>query len=238
MSPVGSATTSGTATDPTVGTAAPTSGAPSSPMNKKGALDKNAFLRLLVTQMKNQDPLNPASSDQMAAQLAQFSSLEQLQTMNTTLSGQTAGTNTLIQSIQTSAAMGTLGKYVTATGDAIVVPNDGSDPATIAVNATVNGPDGNGVLTITDATGKVVGSRNLGAVRSGAYTTTLGGAATGLPPGNYHFAIKVTSSAGTTADATTYTTGKVDSVQATANGPVLICGPVAIPFSTVIEIKN
>lgn len=207
-------------------------------MNKKGALDKNAFLKLLVTQMKNQDPLNPASSDQMAAQLAQFSSLEQLQTMNATLAGQTAGTSTLIQSIQTTAAMGTLGKYVTATGDALVVPADGADPTAIPVNATINGADGTGVLTITDDTGKVVGTRNLGAVRSGAYSTTLGAAAKGLPAGNYHFAISVTNALGNATAATTYTTGKVDSVHATANGPVLICGPIAIPFSTVIEIKN
>lgn len=240
MSTVGSTTSATPATPPppVIGSAAPSTGAASNPMNTKGALDKNAFLQLLVTQMKNQDPLNPASSDQMAAQLAQFSSLEQLQTMNSTLTGQTAGTNTLIQSIQTTAAMGTLGKYVTATGDALVVPNDGSDPTAIPVNATVNGADGTGVLTITDDSGKVVGTRNLGAVRAGAYTTTLGDAAKGLPAGNYHFAINVTNSAGTVTAATTYTTGKVDSVQATSNGPVLICGPIAIPFSSVIEIKN
>ena len=238
MSSLGSTATSQQPPAPAVGTAAPSSRTTSTPLNKKGALDKNAFLTLLVTQMKNQDPLNPASSDQMAAQLAQFSSLEQLQTMNATLTGQTASTGTLIDSIHTTAALGTLGKQVTAVGDAVVVPKDGSDPTGIAINATVNGADGNGVLTITDDSGKVVGSRNLGLLSGGPYTSTLGAAATGLAPGNYHFAISVTSSLGTTTPATTYTTGKVDSVQATAKGPVLICGPIAIPFSNVIEIKN
>ncbi|MEP6619453.1 MAG: flagellar hook capping FlgD N-terminal domain-containing protein [bacterium] len=234
MTPVASTTPKA----PVVGTAAPSTGAASTPLNTKGALDKNAFLTLLVTQMKNQDPLNPASSDQMAAQLAQFSSLEQLQTMNATLTGQTSSTSTLIDSIHTTAAMGTLGKQVTAVGDAVVIPNDGSDPSTIALNATYAGPDGNGVLTITDDSGKVVASRNLGAVGNGPYTTTLGSAASGLAPGNYHFGIQVTDSTKTQTAATTYTTGRVDSVQATANGPVLICGAIAIPFSSVIEIKN
>lgn len=46
------------------------------------AKTKDMFLKLLVAQMKNQDPTNPASPDQLAAQLAQFSSLEQLISMN------------------------------------------------------------------------------------------------------------------------------------------------------------
>ena len=49
----------------------------------KKALDKDAFLKLLVTQLKNQDPLNPQNPDQMAAQLAQFSTVEQLTEANT-----------------------------------------------------------------------------------------------------------------------------------------------------------
>lgn len=48
----------------------------------KAKQTKDMFLKLLVAQMKNQDPTNPASPDQLAAQLAQFSSLEQLIAMN------------------------------------------------------------------------------------------------------------------------------------------------------------
>lgn len=48
----------------------------------KAKQTKDMFLKLLVAQMKNQDPTNPASPDQLAAQLAQFSSLEQLISMN------------------------------------------------------------------------------------------------------------------------------------------------------------
>ena len=48
-------------------------------------LGEDAFLKLLVTQMQNQDPLNPMSSTDYIAQLAQFSSVEQLTTANTQL---------------------------------------------------------------------------------------------------------------------------------------------------------
>ena len=47
-------------------------------------LEKDAFFKLMIAQMKNQDPTNPLKSHEMAAQLANFSSLEQMQNMNTT----------------------------------------------------------------------------------------------------------------------------------------------------------
>jgi flagellar basal-body rod modification protein FlgD len=52
---------------------------------KSGGLGEDAFLKLLVTQMHNQDPMDPMSSTDYIAQLAQFSSVEQLQTANTQL---------------------------------------------------------------------------------------------------------------------------------------------------------
>lgn len=48
-------------------------------------LDKNAFTQLLVTQLQNQDPLSPQSNEELAAQLAQFSSLEQMELVNQNL---------------------------------------------------------------------------------------------------------------------------------------------------------
>ena len=53
----------------------------------KNDLDKDAFLRLLTTQLSNQDPLNPMEDREFIAQLAQFSSLEQMQTLNKTMDG-------------------------------------------------------------------------------------------------------------------------------------------------------
>jgi flagellar basal-body rod modification protein FlgD len=50
--------------------------------NQNKKLDKNAFLNLLVTQLQNQDPLNPVEDKEFIAQMAQFSSLEQLQQLN------------------------------------------------------------------------------------------------------------------------------------------------------------
>lgn len=54
-------------------------------MTKNSPLDKNAFLKLLVTQLQYQDPLNPMNDTDFIAQLAQFSSLEQMQNLNENL---------------------------------------------------------------------------------------------------------------------------------------------------------
>jgi len=66
-------------TDPIAGAS---QGAPAA-----SSLDKDAFLKLLVSQVKNQDPLQPAGSTEYVAQLAQFSSLEQMQNLNDNIVG-------------------------------------------------------------------------------------------------------------------------------------------------------
>ena len=56
----------------------------SSGESKSSSLDKDAFLQLLVTQMKYQDPLNPSSNTEYMSQLAQFTSLEEMENLNST----------------------------------------------------------------------------------------------------------------------------------------------------------
>lgn len=58
-------------------------------------LDKDAFLKLLVTQLRHQDPLNPIEDKEFISQMAQFSSLEQMQNMGKTM----ADTNALIEEL-------------------------------------------------------------------------------------------------------------------------------------------
>jgi flagellar basal-body rod modification protein FlgD len=75
-------------------------------------LGKDAFMNLLATQMKNQDPLEPTDNSQMLAQLAQFSSLEQMQTLNDNLVGLAVlqQSNALLEQLTSSSAL--IGKDV------------------------------------------------------------------------------------------------------------------------------
>ena len=62
-----------------------TSATPASPLGKADNMGRDAFLKLLVTQLQHQDPTKPQADGEFIAQLAQFSSLEQLTSMQKTL---------------------------------------------------------------------------------------------------------------------------------------------------------
>jgi flagellar basal-body rod modification protein FlgD len=77
-------------------------------------MGKQSFMNLLATQLKNQDPLNPSKNDEMLAQLAQFSSLEQMQNLNDNIVGLAVlqQSNALMQQLtDASALMGRDVKY-------------------------------------------------------------------------------------------------------------------------------
>jgi flagellar basal-body rod modification protein FlgD len=83
---------------------APTAGSPE--------VDKDAFMKLLVTQLQNQDPMNPTANEDFIAQLATFSSLEELEQMNGNLSAMMTlnRTNALLSQLTESSAL--IGKMV------------------------------------------------------------------------------------------------------------------------------
>ena len=79
---------------------------------KNSGVGKDSFMNLLATQLKNQDPLDPAKNDQMLAQLAQFSSLEQMQNLNDNIVGLAVlqQSNALMQQLTDASAL--MGKDV------------------------------------------------------------------------------------------------------------------------------
>jgi flagellar basal-body rod modification protein FlgD len=208
-----------------------------SPANPKGAMGKNEFLKLLVAQLKHQDPLAPSDGSQMAAQLAQFSSLEQLQNINGTLSTQSSAQASVMAAMQASAAMNTLGKTIVAVGDQFNAPQ-GTDPRSLTVSVVVGSLGGTGTLQIMDAAGTVIGTRDLGNVKGGAQEFSLGSAAANLPSGDYRYAITVKDPAGNAVDVSTFMSIRVDSVRSTAGGMVLTGGGISIPFGQVTEVRT
>ena len=212
------------------GASAPTTN-DATPLGPGGKLGKNEFLKLLVTQLRYQDPMNPLQGEEMAAQLAQFSSLEQLVNIGDALKSQQTGNDALVAAVTNSTAMNTIGKEVTAVGDQVYLPADGK----ATVSCTTAG-SGQGTLTITDSNGKVLGTRNLGYVGAGANTFDIGTAGAGLKEGGYKYYVDVKGGDGKAVDVETYTTARVDGITYGNDGALLTAGPLRIKPGAIVKI--
>jgi flagellar basal-body rod modification protein FlgD len=127
--------------------------------NKGTTLDKNAFLSLLTEQLKNQDPTQPMDNTAFVAQLAQFSSLEQMSNVNDNLTKLITAQGTSLQT--TAASM--VGKTAVFQSDEVVLQKD--TPATITANLTQ--PAANVTAVVQDSDGNTVRTLQLGACPSG-----------------------------------------------------------------------
>lgn len=196
-----------------------------------GDLGKDEFLQLLVTQLRHQDPLNPMQAEDFAAQLAQFSSLEQLVNVNTRLDSQITHMFALAQGMNTSAALGVLGEEVIASVDEAVISGVADEVAMVVVN----GEGGTGVLRFYDSLGNEVGSRELGFLDHGRHDFDLGGAES-LPARAYSYSFEVRDAAGEVVPAETLIATRVDGIRYGAAGPILVAGSREIPLSAIVEV--
>ena len=205
--------------------------ADATPLGPGGKMGKNEFLKLLVTQLRYQDPMNPLQGEEMAAQLAQFSSLEQLVNIGDALKTQQNSNDALVAAVTNNTAMTTIGKEVTAVGDQVYLPEDGK----ATVSCTTAG-SGQGTLTITDSNGKVLGTRNLGYVGAGANTFDIGTAGAGLKEGGYRYYVDVKGADGKAVQVETYATARIDGITYGQNGAMLTAGPLRIAPGSIIKI--
>lgn len=134
----------------------------SSSSSSTDSLDKDDFLQLLVTQLEHQDPLNPLDDKEFIAQLAQFSSLEQMQniassldTLNKTVSNQDA-----------LSAANYLGKSVVASGNTITKLSEGITP----IYFTLGDDAASVTVNVYDQNGNIVQSSILSSMQAGEYT--------------------------------------------------------------------
>ncbi len=181
------------------------------------SLGKDAFLKLLVAQLQHQDPLKPMDDTAYVAQLAQFSSLEQMMSVNTKLDTLATGQNSV-----TNAGLASLiGKNVTVEGSKVTVDSDrASTPVSFSLGASAASVE----VKITNSEGKTVRTLSLGPTNAGLVTANwdhkddLGAT---QAAGNYVVSVSARSSSGTSVDVSQQSTGPLQSISYTDNTPTL-----------------
>jgi flagellar basal-body rod modification protein FlgD len=194
-------------------------------------LNKDDFLNLLITQLQNQDPLNPTDSTEFTSQLAQFSSLEQLSNVNDNL----LELKNFQASINNSQAVSLIGKTITANGNFIKLTAD--DP--VECNFKLADDAALVVANVYDSSGefvKAIESPNMTAGQNSLSWDGTDKNGNRAPDGNYTFEIMAADINGKDIDATTFYTGTVDKVTFENNASFLISGSQKIALGDVVEV--
>jgi flagellar basal-body rod modification protein FlgD len=201
-------------------TAASLTGTAAPPAATSGADIQDRFLKLLVTQMKNQDPLNPMDNAQVTSQLAQISTVNGIQQLNTTV--QSLSTSFLsAQSLQSTSL---IGHTVLTDGNTLNVAN--GVPAYGAVSLA-QAADSVKVNIVSPA-GNIVRQLDLGPQKTGIAGFQWDGlddSGAKVAAGSYSFQVAATSS-GQKVDATSFMAGTVSSVTLGSDGTHLTVGGI------------
>lgn len=196
-------------------------------------IDQQQFLLLFIEQLKNQDPLAPLEPDQLTAQLAQFSSLEQLTGINTRLD---ALASSSAQQLGTTL-LGLLGREVVHEGDRIRLATGVAPEVAYSLPQEVTAL----AATIRDAGGSAVRTVQLGAQGAGEGTFAFDGrSASGatLPDGDYRIELTATV-AGSDQPLVVPLRMRalVDGVDFTQDPPVLTAGGRTITLEQVLRVQ-
>lgn len=196
-------------------------------------VNKDQFLKLLVTQLKYQDPLNPMESTEFTSQLAQFTSLEQLYNLNSSFEG----LKNAMTSQNNYQAANLIGKSVIASGNTLRVEdtqvlNQGS--------YILEGPAGQVKISIYDKDGILVKTLDKTAVEAGLNPINwdgLGLYGQTVPDGDYTFEVEAYDGIGEMVEAAVYIEGEITGLTFGPGGSIsLLMHGLVINLDDVLEI--
>ncbi len=192
--------------------------------------DQQTFLKLLTTQLKNQDPTNPMNTDQFTQQLVAMTGVQQ-QIL----------TNELLQQMVNSQTgvgdpVSLLGKSVTATSGLSTLQNG---QAAWQYNTAADATDVK--VTVTNSFGQTVAQQDLGALPAGDHSFSWNGKDQGgvqLPNGGgYTLSVSATNAAGSAVTSTIQTQGVVSAVNNASGQVLLTVNGTQVPASAITSVR-
>lgn len=204
---------------------------------ERNALGKEEFLRLLVTQLQNQDPLSPMDGQEFAAQLAQFTSVEQLLNIQQTLVDNGELNGLLAQGINSGVASGLIGRDVEAETQHLYWDGGGTSSAHLDLESAASTVR----IALRDSEGNLIRELELGALEAGAHEIEWDGRdqnGAAVPKGSYHMDVIAEDSAGDAVQSTTFVSGRVDRVTFGQNGIKLWIDELALAMSDVRSVRQ
>ena len=197
------------------------------------AMGQEAFLKLLVAQLQNQDPLNPQENHEFVAQLAQFSTLEQSVGINDRLD-QLALQN---QGMQNSQIVALVGKEATVKGDIVTLSGQG---AIVPISFTLEDAAEEATVQIRDAAGRNVRTIPVSARAAGTVTLTWNGQSDSgnpQPAGPYQVTVTAKNADDGPVALTQQSTGRINSVSFDRGFPVIhLDSGVAAPVGDLLSV--
>lgn len=212
-------------------TAATTSSSSTSSSTTSSSLTTTDFLTLIVTQLKNQNPLDPTDTTEFMNQLVSYASYDQQQQMNSSLSSLVSSMNSLLA----SNGIGYIGQTVEAAGDTTTL-SDGQASWGYSLSSTASDV----TINITDQSGKTVYTTT-GDTASGSHTFTWDGRTNSggtAADGDYTICVSATNASGSSVLNYTTVIGKVTGVDSTSGTAQLLIGDTTVSLQNVIGVRS
>lgn len=185
-------------------------------------IGKDEFLTMLVTQLKNQDPMDPMKSEDFAVNLAQFSSLEQLISIKEALQGGKQG--------DVASLAGLLGQEVTVNSDTVQVSNNDGGRVRFYLQSQATDVK----IELLNIDGSVQETVNVGALEAGRHSISL----SNLTTGTGEFQVRVTAQglSGDASNPQAFAAGIVTGF-VPGSDPTLLLGDREVKPDEIVEVN-
>jgi flagellar basal-body rod modification protein FlgD len=203
------------------------------PTDANGGLGKDAFMKLLIAQLKNQDPLNPTDAKEFVTQLSTLTSVEKMGAMADQLGALQVATSSMVA----NQASNLVGKSIEGDGKTLYLGESGA--ATSGINLSEGASSV--TMTIRDAKGVAVRTIKDGAAAPGTHAFSWDGkleSGERAPTGKYSLEVTAKNASGASIAANAKIAGVVTAVSYERGFPELLVGNTSVALANVTKISN